>query len=231
MMADRSDNQHAIGDQASSSDGNTGEGQGRAEQAPYDWFPTPLNLARRFDEDLGRLFLDLTQARPGGLRENAERPMSRGASWTPTVEVTTRGDDLVIRADVPGVLPEDIQVEIDDNTIVIRGESRQERENKEGDYLYSERSYGSFYSRIPLPAEVNTDNARAQLNGAALEVVLPGGAKVLVPKRRPLKIELTKQSVQQTEQSQQTQQEHVQTSYGTGGAQQTANSAQEGLGA
>jgi HSP20 family protein len=232
-MANRSNDQHAAGDQTSSSNGNSSSGnagntggspgQGRAEQTqqirPYDWVPTPFNLARRFTEDLGRLFLALNQAEPGTPFENAQRPIARGASWTPTVEVTSRGDDLVIQADLPGVKPEDVQVEIEGNNIIIRGESRYERENKQGDYFYSERSYGSFYRSIPLPTGVNTDNARAELKGAALEVVLPGGAKVLVPKRRPLKIEMPKQSTQQAQQTQ------TETASGTTSDQQATSPA------
>jgi HSP20 family protein len=98
--------------------------------------------------------------------------MSR-SFWSPQVEVSRRGKDLVVCADLPGMKKEDIHIEIRDDQLVLQGERRQEStENREGFYR-SERSYGRFHRAIPLPEGTNPDQARANFKDGVLEVTLP----------------------------------------------------------
>src|SRR4051794_39103559 len=82
----------------------------------YAIIPSPFDLMRRFTDDVDRLFLAIAGGDPFAVNARSARPMAATASlatWVPSVEVTTRGDDLVIQADLPGVKPEDVQVELD----------------------------------------------------------------------------------------------------------------------
>jgi len=90
--------------------------------------------------------------------------------WTPAIETCERGDELRVCAEVPGVDPGDLHVEVDRELLVIRGERRSD--NPEG-AARSERSYGSFVRRVPLPDGLRTEEARAQLRHGVLEVRIP----------------------------------------------------------
>ena len=99
-----------------------------------------------------------------------------------SVEVTARGDDLVVSADLPGVKPEDVRVEAEGNSLIIRGETRAES-----------------------PPGVRLDNARAEFKDGVLEITLPGAVKALRPQRRSIQIQGAQPSSQQSQQSQQSQ--------------------------
>jgi HSP20 family protein len=151
---------------------------------------------RRFSEDVDRVFASLGFGSFGSMSESWDMSQRSGMSsmaCAPSVDVTTRGDDLVMKADLPGIKPENMQIECDDNRLVIRGETgnEQSQEDKERGYRYSERNYGSFYRTIPLPQSVNPDNAKAAFNDGVLEVTFPGGARSLAPQRRSIEIEGT----------------------------------------
>jgi HSP20 family protein len=93
--------------------------------------------------------------------------------WSPQVETFRRGDKLVVRADLPGLRKEDVQVEVENDVLTLSGERREEHEEKRDDYFRSERSYGQFYRAIPLPEGVNADQCEASFKDGVLEVTLP----------------------------------------------------------
>src|ERR1700730_16009594 len=112
---------------------------------------TPFSLMRRFGEEMDRLFEDFGFGR-GFLRPAFGRdlfPRSLGeldrSLWSPQVEVFERDGRLFLRADLPGLTKDDVNVEIADDAIVISGERRKEHEEKREGYYHTERSYGSFY--------------------------------------------------------------------------------------
>jgi HSP20 family protein len=138
---------------------------------------TPFSLIRRFGEDMDRLFEDFGFGR--GLRPAFGRdlfPRSLGeldrSLWSPQVEVFERDGRLFLRADLPGLTKDDVNVEITDDAIVISGERRKEQEEKREGYYHTERSYGSFYRRIQLPEGVNADDAHATFRNGVLEINL-----------------------------------------------------------
>jgi HSP20 family protein len=93
--------------------------------------------------------------------------------WTPQTEVFVRNNQMVVRADLPGLTKDDVNVDLEENRITIRGERKSEHEeNKKGIYR-SERSYGSFYRTIPLPEGVDGDKAKASFNNGVLEITMP----------------------------------------------------------
>jgi HSP20 family protein len=108
-------------------------------------------------------------------------------SWVPAVDVFTRGDDLVVRAELPGIDPEkDLEITVQDNVLVIRGERRHE-ERTEGDGIYRvESRYGAFERRIRLPEGVKDSDISATHKDGILEVVVPKAAQLDEAKRIPV---------------------------------------------
>jgi HSP20 family protein len=122
------------------------------------------------------------QSSQAGGRQGLQRSGQGGALqgwqqglWSPQVEVREQGNNIVVRADLPGLSKDDIDVEIEDDTLVIQGERHNdwEDQNEEEGYYRSERSYGSFYRAIPLPQGVDQNACNASFKDGVLEVTLP----------------------------------------------------------
>jgi HSP20 family protein len=92
------------------------------------------------------------------------------AAWAPRIDVFDKNNELVVKADLPGLKKDDVQVEVADGVLVIRGETQGENETRGDQYYRVERSYGSFYRRIPLPFDVDADHTVATMNDGVLEV-------------------------------------------------------------
>ena len=148
----------------------------RSHRAPSLRTGSPFAFMRRFSEEMDRLFEDFGFG--GSLfAPSFGRGLSRfgelGQSmWSPQVEVFEREGQLVVRADLPGMTKDDINVDITDDALVIRGERKSEREENEEGYYRTERSYGSFYRQIPLPEGVNAENANATFRNGVLEITM-----------------------------------------------------------
>jgi len=124
---------------------------------------SPFDLMRRFTDELDRAFEGVGLMRGAGEIE----------TWTPSVEIFERDNNLVVRAELPGLDKDDVKVELTADGLVIEGERRCEHEERfEGGYR-SEISYGHFYRLIPLPEGVDIDQAKAQINNGVLEVAIP----------------------------------------------------------
>jgi HSP20 family protein len=94
-------------------------------------------------------------------------------TWTPAVDIYETADTIVMKAELPGVAREDIQIQIDGNTLTLKGERRFARDVQEESYLRIERAYGSFHRSFALPATVQQENVRAVLKDGVLELMLP----------------------------------------------------------
>ena len=130
---------------------------------------SPFSFMKRFGEEMDRLFGDFTPGRnwiPPALAEVT------GANWAPQVEMFERDGELVVRADLPGLTKDDVKVEFTDDGLTIEGERRSEEEEKGEGYYRSERSYGKFFRRLPLPEGVKADNASATFRDGVLEVTM-----------------------------------------------------------
>jgi HSP20 family protein len=93
--------------------------------------------------------------------------------WAPAVDMIDHKDEIVLRADLPGLDEKDIDVTVQDGTLAIRGERKEEKEEKKEDYYYSERCYGAFARTLTLPAGVDADRVKATFSKGVLEVHLP----------------------------------------------------------
>jgi HSP20 family protein len=142
---------------------------------------SPFSLVRRMMEDFDRVFEEFGFGRGlgGGLPvAGARGALERGGlamDWSPAVEMFERDGQLVIRADLPGLSPDDVRLEItDEGSLAIQGERRSEMEaEEEGGVYRSERTYGRFSRVIALPEGVDADRAQARFDNGVLEISLP----------------------------------------------------------
>jgi len=151
------------------------------EVAPW----RPFSELSRIEREAERLFGDffrrplLGLTWPEHLREVGFRE--------PAIEIFEERDEVVVKAEIPGLKKDDLDVNISDHYLTIKGEKKQEEEVKKKGYYYSERSYGSFLRTIDLPKEVQTEKARASFKDGVLEVRLP---KTEEAKRKEQKIKV-----------------------------------------
>jgi HSP20 family protein len=130
-------------------------------------------MNRLFDETYGGL-----SRWPGG----QQRPQQL-TEWAPAVDVLQREGDLVVRAELPGVRPEDVDITLENRVLTIRGERREEQEEQRGGYYVRERRHGSFRRSMTLPEGVDEDRVRARYENGVLEVTIEGAAAAREPRR------------------------------------------------
>ncbi len=148
--------------------------------APGEFFRmSPFSLMRRMSEELDRFLGE------GPTREPAEKV------WAPAIEVTQQDGKYLVRAELPGLKPEDVKLEITDDAIVMQGERKWEQEETKGSVHVSERRYGKFYRAIPLPEGAKADEARAEFHNGVLEIAVP--TEHQQSKRRQIPIQASSQ--------------------------------------
>jgi HSP20 family protein len=131
---------------------------------PSDFFNSdPFSWMRRFHNEMDRTF-----TRFFGKESEGET-----GNWYPAIEVAEREGQLQVHAELPGLKPEDVKVEVTDNSLVIQGEKKYEHEDKQSGLYRSERRYGQFYREIPLPEGAQADQAKAHFKDGVLEIALP----------------------------------------------------------
>jgi HSP20 family protein len=124
----------------------------------------PFRMIEDLQEEMNRLF-DLSlfgPSRSTGLFEGA---------WSPAIDMHESGENILVKADLPGMNKDDIEVYVQNNTLVIKGKKEEEKEFSEDGYVRKERFYGNFHRAIPLPAEVDTNNVKATYKNGVLELV------------------------------------------------------------
>jgi HSP20 family protein len=147
----------------------------------YGTAASPFSLMRRMAEDMDRIFEDFGFGPSLGIAPLLSPSLGQGRGtssalrtvWSPQLETFRRGDRLVVRADLPGMRKEDVNVEVDDGILSISGHRAEEQVDDRDDYYRSERSYGEFYRALPLPEGVTGDACEATFNNGVLEVTLP----------------------------------------------------------
>jgi HSP20 family protein len=92
--------------------------------------------------------------------------------WAPVLDVSETKDAVLVKAEVPGMDPQDIQLTLQDQTLSLRGEKRQEKEEKDEHYYHIERSYGAFARAVRLPAPVDGSKVTATFKHGLLRVTL-----------------------------------------------------------
>jgi HSP20 family protein len=145
----------------------SGRDVSRWDVGSYGW--GPFAWMRQMQDQLDRAFTNLSG---GSTSSWAPDTMFGASDWAPAIDVFQRGNDLVVRADVPGLSKDDISVDIADDQVTIRGERRHDHEEERDGVFRSERSYGSFCRVVPLPQGAIADSAKATFNHGVLEIVV-----------------------------------------------------------
>jgi HSP20 family protein len=91
----------------------------------------------------------------------------------PALNVSDEGDAVMVKAEVPGLDADDLEITVEGDMLTIRGEKKAEREEKQENYYYAERSFGSFVRRVELPSAVDSNKADAKLDRGVLSLRLP----------------------------------------------------------
>jgi HSP20 family protein len=119
---------------------------------------------RRFRHQMDRLYDSFFGLSPW------EEESTLPGSWSPDLEVADTGKEIVVKVEVPGLGPEDIDVRVTGNTLTLSGEKKEESEEKREGYYRSERRFGSFYRTVPLPAGAKSDAVTADYDKGVLTV-------------------------------------------------------------
>lgn len=125
----------------------------------------PFRNMTTLQEQVNRLFENRFQT---GREDN-----SALTAWAPAVDIYETENELVLKADIPDVNEKDIDIQVENNTLTIRGERKFEEKAKEDNYLRVERTYGSFSRSFSLPNTVDTEAVKAEYKDGVLTVELP----------------------------------------------------------
>jgi HSP20 family protein len=128
---------------------------------PSEFFSNPFSMMRRLSEEMDRSFGRFFSREEGG------------SFWSPAIEVSQNEGQLKVHAELPGLKPEDVHVEVANDQLIIQGERKYESDEKNKGVYRSERRYGQFYRAIPLPEGTNTEQAKAQFKNGVLEITIP----------------------------------------------------------
>jgi HSP20 family protein len=163
----------------------------QGSRAPTGAPQNPFSMMRQLSREMDRLMDTFFErgfgprfGESGGVQEDDWQGRTL---WSPQIDVQQRNDSVIVRADLPGVSKENVQVEMEGDALIISGQRREEREEggDEQGYRLLERSYGSFYRSVPLPQGVDPDQIEAAMRDGVLTVTLP-----LAENARPRRIEI-----------------------------------------
>jgi len=132
---------------------------------------SPMKELETLRRDMERLFEDVLE--PFGRRRWWLRRLSQRDVIVPNVEMYDRGNEIVVKAELPGVEKDDIDLTITKDSLTIKGETKKEEEVKEEDYYCSECTYGSFHRTLSLPVEIDAAKATASFKNGILKITLP----------------------------------------------------------
>jgi len=149
----------------------------RTTPSPFDWFD---DMDRWFDS-FRRTFEDRFWGGPLARWTGSDAPVRE-----PLVDLIDKGSEYVVRAELPGVSKEDVDLTVTSDGIEIRAQTDRSREEKEKDYFYSERTYQGLHRVLRFPEEVKADLASATLKDGLLEVRVP--KKQPTPESKPVKV-------------------------------------------
>lgn len=139
--------------------------------------------------DIWTPFRDLLDfQRDAGLQLGTMLAPSRRVTgvWTPTAEIFARGDDMVVRLELAGMEPKDVDISVADDVLTVSGQREQKEEVKEENYYRCETSYGKFQRSVSLPKSINADDIKAHFENGVLEIVVPKAAANTQPVKVPI---------------------------------------------
>ena len=132
----------------------------------------PIDDLADIQKDIGRFFRKAV----GFGTENLGWPMVGEGRWMPAVDLYAKDGDLILKAELPGMAPADVNVSVRDNTLTIKGERKTEKEMTEENVFRMETSYGKFKRSISLPKAVKAEDVKASYSNGVLTVEVPEAA-------------------------------------------------------
>lgn len=147
----------------------------------------PFAEVARLEREMERAFGDFFGGRLPRMWEERFSPWRSLGLREPAVDVFEEKDEFVVKAELPGMTKDDIQVNIAEHLLTIKGEKKKEEKTEEKDYYRSERTYGAFARSIPLPTEVNPEKVNATFKNGVLEIRLPKSEEA---KKKEIKVKI-----------------------------------------
>jgi len=135
------------------------------------------SLVNQLNEEMNRMF---------AMNASQNDVTANSGDWTPAVDIIEDDKNYTIHADVPGVKPKEVEIEIENGVLTLKGQREEIKQDEKEGYKRAERVYGSFYRRFTLPETVNADDIKAKTEHGVLEVVIPKRAK---PEPKRIKVE------------------------------------------
>ena len=105
-------------------------------------------------------------------------------TWHPSVDISENENAFVLKAELPGVNREDINIDINNKTLTLKGEKKHERDEEKDNVHMTERAYGSFQRSMPIPDRVDAEKISARFDKGVLKVVMPKKAESVAPSRK-----------------------------------------------
>lgn len=162
---------------------------------PWNWFkkeeegagfPVPVRRTKKgmggrysdlspvtyFHQEIDRIFDDFFSAWPSLGMDRRYEPTMAGGMLKPTLDLSATEKEYAITVEIPGVDEKDVKLELANDTLTIRGEKSQEKEEKDKNYYRMERSYGSFQRVLSLPDDVDQDSIKAKFKNGVLKVTM-----------------------------------------------------------
>ena len=124
-------------------------------------------------ERMNRLFDDSLRTRGTAPQRSDDEDWALGGSWAPSVDIYEKENAIVLKAEIPGVDPKDVDIRVENNTLTLRGERKLDQEVKRDDYHRVERAYGQFSRSFTLPSTVDTEKIKAEYKDGVLKLALP----------------------------------------------------------
>lgn len=118
-----------------------------------------------------------------GATGSEDSKQGQAAAWAPITDIFTRGEDMVVRCDLAGVVREDVDITLSNGILTISGERKVPEDEREASFYVSERNYGFFRRSMSLPEGLGEKDINAVFEGGVLEVVLVGGSRLPSPRR------------------------------------------------
>lgn len=148
------------------------------KRSPFSIAKTEPTSALTPFEEFERRFEDFIR-RPFSMMESPWRTRWPGLAGevSPAMDIYEEGGDIVVKAEIPGMKKEEIHIDMNEKTVTVSGEKKKEEKVERKDYVHLERAYGSFARTFALPAEVQTDKARATFKDGILELRMPKTAE------------------------------------------------------
>lgn len=139
----------------------------------------PFKELERIRKEMDQLWESFFERRPFRGEEISE--------WFPSIDFSETKNNYVIKAELPGIDPKNVDISLTENVLTIKGEKKQEKEEETENYHFVERSYGSFTRSIRLPGQVQSDKISATYKNGVLKIVLP---KTEEAKKKEIKIKV-----------------------------------------